>query len=74
LEDGELEREVAVAEQTAAVRPLRFDGFGSMAMIVVTVVMMIMRPLGEPSRSGQSRQEDERGEEDFFGIHCFESG
>jgi hypothetical protein len=45
-----------------------------MAMIVVTVVMMIMRPLGEPDRGGQSRQEDERGDDDFFGIHWFEDG
>jgi hypothetical protein len=43
-----------------------------MAMIVVTEVVMIMRPLEEPSRGGQSRQEDERGNEDFLGIHYFE--
>jgi hypothetical protein len=45
-----------------------------MTMIVVTVVMMIMRTLGEPSRGGQSRQKDECGEEDFLGIHGFEDG
>jgi hypothetical protein len=45
-----------------------------MTMIVVTVVVMIMRPLGEPGCGGQSHQEDERGEEDFFGFHWFEDG
>ena len=59
LVNRELEREVAVLEQTATVRPLGFGGFVSMAMIVVTMVMMIVRPLGEPGRSGQSRQENE---------------
>ena len=62
FENGELEREIAVGEQTSAVRPLglgSFSDFRAMGSMSVSVVVMGVRSLVEPGRRGQPRQEDE---------------
>ena len=60
FEDGQLKHEVAVGEQTSAVRPLGLGSLGGFgAMVSVSVVVMGVRSLVEPGRRSQPRQKDE---------------